>query len=233
MMPAQRADAPGCVDRSATHVEATDVPVAPRIDGVIRHLAIIDHQRVDAGAVILEIDDADYLAKVAAAVADLEAANAKAQAADARVDIEKSSDTASTHVDSAAAAVARAKAELAHAEVDYARAKKLHDLGAVSGQVLEAAQASRDAAQANVLAANANLTVAGDHQQVSESYAAMASTLAHAEVQRAQTVLELAKLELGYTRITAPIAGFIAKLGAREGQLVQRGATLLIVKACR
>ena len=45
----------------------------------------------------------------------------------------------------------------------------------------------------------------------------------------ARAALDLAKLQLGYTRITAPITGVVSRLGAREGQLVQPGTTLLIV----
>jgi len=57
-------------------VDADVVPIAARVGGVIVHMRVADNQRVDEGAVIAEIDDADYKAKVAAAQADLDAATA-------------------------------------------------------------------------------------------------------------------------------------------------------------
>ncbi len=249
-------------------VDADVVPVATRVGGVVLHMRVVDNQRVDAGTVIAEIDDADYKAKVAAAQADLDAAGAQADAADAQVDIVRSTSTgglssaramlqgtgasvrsAGAQVDSAAAAVARAKSDLAKADADFQRAKKLHDAGAVSGQALESAQATRDSAQASVDAANANLAAARDQRSLSESRVAeaagrvqqstpvdrqiaaatAAAKLAHARVQSAQAALDIAKLQLGYTRITAPVAGFVSKLGAHEGQMVQSGLTLLMV----
>jgi membrane fusion protein, multidrug efflux system len=227
-----------------------------------------DNQRVEAGQVIAQIDDADYKAKVAAAQADLDAATAQAQSADAQVDITKSTSggalssakamlagqgasvrSAAAQVDAAQAQVARAKAELTKAQADLDRAKKLHDAGAVSGQALESAQLGRDAAHAAVDAAQANLAAARDQQSQAESRVAeaaghvtqstpverqigaaeAAARLAHARQASAKAALDLAKLQLGYTQILAPVAGYVSRLAAHDGQLVQPGMTLLMV----
>jgi membrane fusion protein (multidrug efflux system) len=260
------------VDTDNAQVDADVVPVATRIGGVVLHMRVADNQPVAAGAVIAELDDADYKAKVAAAQADLEAATAQAEAADAQVDIVRSTSagglssaraqlqgtsasvrSASAQIDAAQAAVARAKAEQAKAEADYARAKKLHDAGALSGQVLEAAQTTREAAQAAVDAASANLAAARDMRALSQSRVAeaagrveqstpvdhqiaaatAAAKLAHAKVHSAEATLELAKLQLGYTVITAPVAGVVSRLGVHERQLVAAGTTMLMVVPTR
>jgi membrane fusion protein, multidrug efflux system len=249
-------------------VDADVVPIAARVGGVMVHMKVADNQRVDAGAVIAEIDDADYKAKVAAAEADVAAANAQAESADAQVDIVKSSSTgglssakaqvqgagasvrsAAAQVQAAQAQVARAQAELTKAQADFTRAKTLHDAGAVSGQQLEAAQTTRDAAQAAVQAANANLAAARDMEQVSVTRvaeaagrveqstpverqiqsAAAAAKLAHARALSAQAALDLAKLQAGYTKITAPVTGYVSRLGVHEGQMVQPGSVLLMM----
>lgn len=160
---------------------------------------------------------------------------------------------AAAQVDAAQAAVARADAELAKAQGDLDRAKKLHDAGAVSGQALEVAQTTRDAAAAAVAAANANLAAARDQQALSVSRVAeaqgrvqqstpvdrqiaaavAASRLAAARVGSAKSALELAKLQLGYTEVTAPVAGYVSKIGAHEGQLVQAGMTLAMLVPAR
>lgn len=249
-------------------VDADIVPLTGRVGGVIAHLKVKDNQRVEAGAVLAELDDADFRAKVMAAQADLDAATAQAEAADAQVDIVKSTSagglssakaqlqgtgasvrSAAAQVDAAAASLARAKAELAKTEADLARAKTLHNAGAVSGQSLEAAQTARDAAAAAVDASAANLAAAKDQRTGAEARVAeaagrvqqstpverqiaaatAAAKLAHARVDGATAALELAKLQLGYTKITAPVSGFVSKLAVREGQMIAAGTTLAMV----
>jgi len=267
----------GCLTRDEVktddaQVDADVVPIAARVGGAILHLRVTDNQRVEAGAVIARLDDADYKVKVAAAQAELDAALAQAAAADAQVDIVRSTSggalssaraqlqgtsasvqAAGAQIDAAQAAVARANAELAKAQADLDRARKLHDAGAVSGQALEAAQTARDTAAAAAATAVANLAAARDQRALSVSRVAeaqgrvqqstpverqiaaaeAAARLAAARVQSAKAALELARLQLGYTEITAPVAGFVSRLGAHEGQLVQAGATLAMLVPAR
>ena len=256
------------VSTDDAQIEADVTPIATRVGGVISNMRITDNQKVDAGQVIAELDDADYREKVAAAQADLEAANAQADAADAQVDIVRSASggalssalaqlqgmgasvrSAQAMTDSARATVARAKADLVKVQQELERAKRLHDAGAVSGQALEAAQASRDSAQASLDSATANLAGSRDAQAQAQSHvseaqgrvtqstpvdrqiaAATASArLAHARVASSQAALDLAKLQLGYTKIVAPTAGYLSKLAAHQGQMVQPGLTLVMV----
>jgi membrane fusion protein, multidrug efflux system len=249
-------------------VDADVVPVSSRVSGVLLHMRVTDNQKVEAGAVIAEVDDADYKARVAAAQADLDAARAQAESADAQVDIVTSTSggalssaraqlqgtgasvrSAAAQVDAAQAQVSRAKSELAKAQADLDRARKLHDAGAVSGQQLESAQTVRDSAQAAVDAANANLAAARDQQSLSLSRVAeaqgrvqqstpvdrqitaavAAAKLAHARVQAAQAALDLATLQLGYTKITAPVSGYVSKLAVHDGQMVQPGLMIAMV----
>ena len=55
------------------------------------------------------------------------------------------------------------------------------------------------------------------------------SKLAHARVQSAQAALDLAKLAARLHEDHAPIAGFVSKLAAHDGQMVQPGMTLVMV----
>jgi len=157
--------------------------------------------------------------------------------------------SAQAMIDAAQAQVARAKSDLAKAQQDLDRATKLHDAGAVSGQALETAQAAKNGAQASLDAANANLAGSRDAQAQAQSRVAeaagrveqstpvdrqiasatAAAKLAHARVQSAKAALDLATLQLGYTTIVAPASGYVSKLGAHEGQMVQPGMTLVMV----
>jgi membrane fusion protein (multidrug efflux system) len=157
--------------------------------------------------------------------------------------------SARAQVVAATASVARAKSELAKADADLARAKMLHDQGAVTAQAFETTQVARDTAATALDAANANLAAARDQQQVAltriaeaqgrvqqsapvdqQVAAATASArLAHARAVAAQAAYDLAKLQLSYTTITAPVDGFASKLSAHEGQMVQPGMTVVMV----
>jgi membrane fusion protein (multidrug efflux system) len=157
--------------------------------------------------------------------------------------------SAGAQVQAAQAALARAQTDAQKAEDDLALAKQLHDAGAVSGQQLKAAQVARDAAKDTVDAAQANLVSARGAQAQAQSRvaeaagrveqsrpverqvaaAAAASRLARARVASAQAALELAKLQLADTKITAPVAGYVSRLAAHEGQWMQPGATVVLL----
>ena len=198
---------------------------------------------LDAAQAQADAADAQVDITKSASTGGLSSAKAMVRGTDASVR------SAAAQVAAAAAAVSRAKAELDKAETDYQRATKLHDAGAVSGQELEAATTARDAAHAALDAANANLAAAHDQQASAESHVAeargqleqstpvdrkiaaavAAAKLAHARVAAAQAALDLAKLQLGYTKITAPVAGYVSKLAVHDGQMVQPGMTTLMV----
>lgn len=100
----------------------------------------------------------------------------------------------------------RAKqAQIRQAESEFARQKKMHSDGASS-------QSSYESAEASLLVLNAEL------EQI--------------KAQKEQTIISLddAKLNLGYTRITAPIDGTVIYVLVAEGQILdlQQGAPTLI-----
>ena len=66
-------------------VTADMVPVAARVGGQVVHVAIIENQHVEAGALIAQIDDRDYAARLAQAQAELQELLASAVAGLARV----------------------------------------------------------------------------------------------------------------------------------------------------
>src|ERR1700760_883168 len=59
-------------------VEGRVMSVSARVPGQVLHVRVIDNQRVAAGDVLVELDPADYAARVEVARADLAAAQAAA-----------------------------------------------------------------------------------------------------------------------------------------------------------
>src|ERR1700722_15036193 len=68
-------------------VEADVVPIGARVGGQVAHVAVKENQHVKKGDLILQIDDADYAARVKEKDAQLATAAAQADAADSQVQI--------------------------------------------------------------------------------------------------------------------------------------------------
>src|SRR5262249_23632935 len=115
-----------------------------------------------------------------------------------------------------------------------------------SEQQLDNAQTAHDAAQAAMQAARAQLDAALEQKRGAESRVAEArgkldqskpidsqiaaarahAALAHARVEAAGAALELARSQLGYTRVVSPEDGVVSRLAVPPGQLVAVGQQL-------
>ena len=204
-------------------VVADMVPVASRIFGQIERIAIVDNQKVKAGALIAEIDDSDYIAKVKQAEAELASAIAQAAQADAQIDIVIANSAgnlssakaaykgssvgvaaAAAQVQSAQAALQLAQTEAHKAEVDLQRVTQLRQGNAASQQQLDNAQNAFDAAQASLARAQAQLALAEQGRksaaaQVSEA----AGRVAVSAPIDAQVAAARANAELAHARVQA------------------------------
>ncbi|MGC4115691.1 MAG: HlyD family secretion protein [Myxococcales bacterium] len=164
-------------------------------------------------------------AKAAFSGSSVGVANADAQLAAARAGLE------------------RAKAEARKAEQDLARTKQLVEGSAVPKERLDNAQAAFDATQAALAQATALVAAAEEMRQVAltrvdeakgrlegstpidaQIEAARANAkLANARVDVAQAVLDLARLQVSYTRVLAPEDGVVSKVSVQAGQMIQVG----------
>src|SRR5690349_14921761 len=55
-------------------IEADVVPIAPRIAGQVKRVAVLENQQVKKGDLLVELDDADYAARFQQAQAEVETA---------------------------------------------------------------------------------------------------------------------------------------------------------------
>ncbi|MFN7917089.1 MAG: HlyD family secretion protein [Vicinamibacterales bacterium] len=167
------------------------------------------------------------------AQAGVAAALASVQAAEAQIAV-------------AQAAVVRAQAEVDKADRDLTRAKELVASDAIARQQLDAAQLAADATHAALRQAQANVVAAQEGKRSAESRVAeararvsqttpvpqqietaqSAASLADARIKAAEAALQLAELQLSYTRVTAPADGLVTQLGARVGAIVSAGQPL-------
>jgi membrane fusion protein (multidrug efflux system) len=165
-------------------IAADVVPVAPRINGQIAKVYIIENQPVQKGQLIAEIDPLDAETRLAQATGELETAKAQAAEADAKVSVARANaqgaltaaqgamqssrenvDTSVSAIAQARAAVTRAEANAQKARLDFARAEELGGKGDISRAQVDAARAAHEAADADLAQARAALAAAGNNQK--------------------------------------------------------------------
>jgi membrane fusion protein (multidrug efflux system) len=157
--------------------------------------------------------------------------------------------SAAAQIEAARAALARSQAEAARADTDLARAQSLRKDEAVPQAQVDTAQSNALAAHAAVAQAQAQLAASEDMKRTAQTQIAEAqgrveqsapvdaklaqasaqADLAHARADAAAAALVLAKLQLSYTRIEAPVDGELSRLGVHDGQLAQAGQQIVTI----
>lgn len=178
------------------------VEIRARVEGFVEQRLFEAGDAVKAGQLLYRVDDRVYQAVLEEARAAL--ADAEAQSQQARENVE----------------LLRAEAELAEAEAQLVRTnqdvKRLRPLAAeeaVSEQDLDAAEAAVKVAEAQSRAKQAQV----DQQRLTQD---TDIDRAKAAVERARAALRRAELDMGWTKIRAPVSGRIGESRAQVGSLV-------------
>jgi len=200
-------------------VQADTTNVAPQLSGRVVEVLVGDNQRVEAGQVLVKLDDADQKAELAQAEANLQAAFA----AVGNVDAQASQEQAAIAARAAAVTQAHAQANLANAEVE--RYGKLAEQGWVSQQRIQTQQAQAQTARASVDQAQAALVA----EQRTAGVLGSTREQSVAAVEQARARLQQAQIALERTVIRAPVAGVVGARSVRVGQYVNAGAQLLSI----
>ncbi len=198
------------------------ITVAPQVGGTVVALDVHDNEFVHAGQLLAEIDPrADRAARDAA---EASLAQARALRDAARVALERVRIAAPARLAAARATLAEARARLARADADWRRQLRLPHQ-ATTQQAIDNATAAHLAALAQVAAAQAALREA---DTVPEAIAAAAAAFAQrtAEIALARARLATAALDLSWTRILAPRAGWITRRSVELGNEVRPGQAL-------
>lgn len=200
-------------------VQADTTLVSPQIEGTVVEVLVADNQRVEAGQVLVRLDDADARARLAQAEANLVALNAGVDTVDARAAQEQA------QIAARAAGVnqAQAQAELANQQVD--RYGRLAEQGWVSQQRIQAEKAGAETAAATVAEARAALVA----EQRAAAVLGSTRSQSVAAVDQALAQVEQARIALDRTIIRAPVAGVVGARAVRVGQYVRPGGQLLSI----
>jgi membrane fusion protein (multidrug efflux system) len=189
--------------------------IAPKASGLIAQVLVTDNQTVRAGELLVKIDDRDYRAALDKATGAVEAERAALANLDATGRLQEAM--------IAQAEVAAAEAEVARSGFDVVRYRHLAADQFASTQRLQ--QADADSKKALAGAGKAKAAVAAAQRRIDVIDTQKQQT--QAALTQAVANQELARLNLGYTELRAPIDGVIGNRSARVGAYATLGAQLL------
>lgn len=195
------------------YLQTNLTPLAAEISGYIATVPVQDYATVKAGQVIATIQDDVYSADVARAEAGL------AQAEAALAEIEAQRPLLQANLQAAQAIVAQTAASLGQNGRDVARQQRLMTAGSTSQSELEQFRTTRAVTAAKLQQVQAQ----ADAVQKQIDLLATQERQAQANITAATAALRLARINLGYTRITAPTDGVIGVRQVLPGQYVAPG----------
>ncbi|WP_211461334.1 HlyD family secretion protein [Collimonas silvisoli] len=197
--------------------------ISPKVPGYIVSAAVTDNQVVHAGDLLVKLDDRDYKA----ALEKAEGAVAAQQALLANLDATRNLQQAV--IAQTRAGVAASAAETLRSYEDEQRYQNLSAKAAVSVQSAQRANADYKQALANGQKAQAVQVAAERELEVIATRRQQAvAALAQASAER-----DIAKLNLGYTELRAPIDGTIGNRYARNGAYAAAGAHMMAIVPAR
>ncbi len=170
--------------------------IRPQVNGLIQKRLFEEGSDVKAGQVLYQIDPAPFQAAFNNAAANLTASR-------------KAAERARAAIETSIAGVTQQEAVLAFARTNRKRFEELFKDRAVSATQLDQAVTDADVAEAGLKAAKARVE--------SETQALAAS---EAAILQAKAALQTARINLGYTGITAPVSGRIGRSNVTEGAIV-------------
>ena len=195
------------------YLQADLTPLSAQVPGYVQSVPVQDYASVKAGQMIVQIDASQYQAQLEQAEADVVAAQAQIEEVQAQFPLLEA------NLRAAQANVAATAAQLTQSGRDLARARRLLTTGSSSTEDVEkagtaqqqlAAQLAANQAQADAVSKQINLL----HAQLDAAKAALLAK---------QAALHLARINLGYTRITAPEDGVIGLRQVFPGQFIAAG----------
>ena len=210
----------------ARHFESTDdafidariATVSSQVSGTVTELAVTDNQTVEAGALLLKIDDRDYRTALAQATAQVEQASATVTNLGDQIDAQNA------RIDQAKNQVTQSQAALTFAQQEDTRAQDLLAKQAGTRQAaqqtssnLQQAQSSLAAAQANEVAAEKQIAVLRSQRDT-----------AVGQLDQTRAAQNQAEINLKRTEITAPVDGRATKISVATGNFAQPGQALMM-----
>jgi len=227
------------------YVRGDLTPLSTKVPGLVREVKVNDYQQVHKGDLLVQLDDDDYKAQLAQAAAGVEAAKAalennrrQRQLQDSKIERAVAGiDQANAQISAAQAGRDAVQADVTRTRAERNRQEALLRNNSTTQQKVEAAVADEQRFTGQYASRDADLTQARTLLRSNEAAAeAERRGKAVLESQESQFVadlhakeaaLEVAQVNLGYTRILAPADGTVGERQVRPGQLVSPGTQVM------
>lgn len=202
------------------YLTADLTPLAAKVPGYVRRVVVHDFQKVKAGDPLVEIVDDDYRAQVAQAEGNVASAQATAET----ITQQKLLQIAS--IAEAQATIQSSEADLTRYHLETVRQEALLATGiAGTHQIVEQAVDNEQRAAATLAVNRSKLTQQVQQLNVLDSQ----EKQARAAVAVQQAAADLARINLGYTRIVAPVDGMVGQRQVQDGQYVSAGTQVISI----
>lgn len=219
---------------NAAQVESFINPINTRVSAYIKEIRFVEHQPVKKGDTLLILDNREILTQVGQAEAAYMAALASKNVTSQSVNTASNNvNTVGANVQAASAGIKAAKTRLWNAEQNFNRYQNLLKDEAVTRQQFDQIKTEYESQKAQLEVQIAQLQSVVNTKRSSELTVNEVKSrigLNDAEIKRVESALEMAKLNLSYTVITAPHDGIMGRRSVNVGQLLnpsQQVATIV------
>jgi membrane fusion protein, multidrug efflux system len=202
------------------YLQADLTPLAAKVPGYVRQVSVQDFQKVKIGGLLVEIVDDDYRAQLELAEANVAAAQAAIE------NIEQQKLLQGALIKQAEATIQASEADLTRYHLEAERQQSLlKNRLAGTPQLVEQAVDNEQRTAATLDLNRAQLDQQRQQLNVLESQRKQATATLKAQ----QAARDLAQINLGYTRIIAPVDGIVGQRQVQAGQYVNVGTQVISV----
>jgi membrane fusion protein (multidrug efflux system) len=227
------------------YVRGDLTPLSTKVSGIVRDVKVSDYQRVHAGDLLVQLQDDDYQAQLAQATAAVEAAKAaiennrrQRELQDSRIDRALAGiDQAKAQIAAAEAGITAVQADVVRTQAERTRQESLLATQSATKQKVEAAVADQERYAAMEASRKADLEqaktalrsneIAVESERRSKAVLESQERQLIADQHAKEAALDVAKVNLGYTKIAAPADGTVGERQVRAGQLVSPGTQVV------
>ncbi|MDA8088727.1 MAG: HlyD family secretion protein [Nitrospiraceae bacterium] len=226
------------VEYKKTHISTDDAfidgnvhTIAPKIYGTVKAVYVADNQFAAKGTLLALLDPVDYRMKTEEAKSGSAAQQGKVTQVDAQIlAARRQLAQREAEIESARATVTLEEAKLTQSGKDAARARNLYKEEAIPKQRFEQLTTDYDVAAARRKSAKDSL------RKAIAAYATQKAVLKELQsalkyqksvAKQSEATLEIARLNESYTRIYAPVDGYVTKKSVEVGNQVQPGQPLM------
>ncbi|HTW71377.1 MAG TPA: HlyD family secretion protein [Acetobacteraceae bacterium] len=202
------------------YLQADVRPLAAQVPGYVRAVPVRDFQTVKAGQTLVEIVDDDYRARLDQAAANVAAARA------ALTSIQQQKILQATLIKQAEATIQGTEADLVRYRLEAWRQETLlRTRIAGTQQITDQAVDNEQHTEATLSLNQAQLAQQQQQLNVLDSQ----EKQAQANIAGQIAAYDLARINLGYTRITAPVDGMVGQRLVLPGQYLSTGTQVISI----